>query len=97
MRFATTLSVATTIALLSVSASATDLLSQSENEHALTITTNEGSKTIQIAAKGDIRSICEGCTISLPDGKAEDGTLVEAGKGDIIFLTEKDKLEIYGD
>ncbi|MDH3335089.1 MAG: hypothetical protein OEL50_00465 [Rhodospirillaceae bacterium] len=97
MRFATTLSVATTIALLSVSASATDLLSQSENEYTIIITTDDGSKTMQIAAKGELRDICNGCAISLEDGTIQDETAVEAGEGDIVFVTEEGKLQVHGD
>ena len=95
MRFATTFTVATTIALLSVSANATDLQSQSENAHALSITMADGTKAmVEVAAKGEVAGVCEGCTISMENGTEAEGTLVQAEKGDLVIITAEDKLQI---
>ncbi|MDH5488462.1 MAG: hypothetical protein OEX17_00870 [Rhodospirillaceae bacterium] len=98
MRFATTLSVATTIALLSVSAGATDIISHSENAHTLSITMADGTTAmVDVAAKGEVLDVCEGCTISMENGTEAEGTSVQAEKGDLVVLTAEDKLQINAD
>lgn len=75
-----TLSAATFVA---ANAGATDLLSQDEVSHTVTITTKDGQKVVEIAPKGDLRNLCEGCNIALEDGQS-----VEAGNGDIVSIVD---------
>jgi len=87
----TALVACSAITLTFAGAQATDVLSQDAKPHVLTVTSANGQKTVEIAAKGDARNICEGCTIAL-----ENGQMVTPKAGDIVFL-DKDALEIYED
>lgn len=64
-------------------ASATDILSQDETGHVLTITTSAGPQPVQIASKEDLIGICEGCIIALENGQA-----VEAKPDDMVFIVD---------
>lgn len=80
-----------TVMLSFTAAQATDVLSQDDKAHNLTVTSKEGKKVVQIAAKGEARNICDGCTIMLENGQS-----VEPKAGDIVFLN-KGELSIYED
>lgn len=75
---------AATALLLSVSAaSATDLLNQDTDVHVVTVTTAEGSDTIEIAPMSEMMDVCHGCTIAL-----ENGEPVDAMAADIIMIVD---------
>lgn len=81
-----------TVMLSFTDAQAADLLSQSPQAHKLTVVTKDSKKVVEIAAKGEARNICNGCTIMLENGQA-----VEPKAGDIVFLNDKGELSIYAD
>ena len=85
------LMTAATVTLTVSGAQATDIFSQESTAHVLTLTTKTGAKTVEIAAKGEIRDVCDGCTIALKDGQT-----VEPTAGDIVFLVDG-KLIVYED
>lgn len=85
--------VASATVMLSVTAvQAADVLSQATKAHKLTIVNKDSKKVVEVAAKGEARNVCNGCTIML-----ENGQFVEASAGDIVFLNDKDELEVYAD
>lgn len=64
-------------------AQATDILNQDEVAHELTITEGDVVRTVELAAMGDIRDVCSGCTITL-----EDGQTLTAKENDIIAIVD---------
>lgn len=63
--------------------SATDILSHDLIDHELIITEDELERSVELAAMGEIRDICNGCIISL-----EDGQTVIAKENDVIAIIE---------
>ncbi|HEY9163690.1 MAG TPA: hypothetical protein VIN57_03680 [Magnetovibrio sp.] len=75
---------AATALLLSVSAaSATDLLNQDADAHMVTVTTAEGSDTIEIAPSSEVMDVCHGCTLAL-----ENGEPVDAMAADVVMIID---------
>ena len=90
----TTLSLLAGLALTapSWSAHATDVLSQDEAGHTLTLTMKDGSEAVmEIAPKGELRPICgdSGCRITMEDGQSVDA------KGTDIVIIMGGKIEVY--
>lgn len=64
-------------------AQATDILSHDIYAHVLTITEGGVERTLDIDAMGELRDVCNGCTIAL-----EDGQTVTAKASDIVAIIE---------
>ena len=62
---------------------ATDILSQDSAAYELTITEGDTERSVELAALGEIRDVCSGCTIAL-----EDGQTVEAKANDIVAIID---------
>ncbi|MCW8916779.1 MAG: hypothetical protein OQK24_13125 [Magnetovibrio sp.] len=66
-------------------AQATDILSHDINPHILTIIEGETERSVDLDAMGELRDVCNGCTIALEDGqtvtaKATDTITIIDGK-----------------
>lgn len=70
------------VAVLPLAVGATDVLNSDDTAYTLTLTSDEGTKTLEIAPDSQNIGVCDGCEISLPDGEklsaAPDDTIVIA-------------------
>lgn len=75
---------AATALVLSVSAaSATDLINQDGDAYEVTITSADGSNTIEIAPESEMMDVCKGCAIAL-EGREP----VDAKAADVIMIVD---------
>lgn len=76
--------IAVTTCLFSVQdVQATDILSQDSEAHVLIITEDEMERIVDIEAMGEIRDVCNGCTITLEDGQS-----ITAKANDIVAIID---------
>jgi len=83
--------VSAAVSLMPALVSATDVMSRDSVPHTLTLITSSGTQALVLEPMADMRSVCEGCEITMVDGQS-----VSAKDDDIVFV-ENGELSIHED
>ncbi|HEY9079866.1 hypothetical protein [Magnetovibrio sp.] len=75
--------VISAVAVMPLAAGATDLFNQDTVGYTVTLTTADGTTTLDIAAESENMGVCDGCEISLPEGEK-----VAAAADDTVIITD---------